>query len=166
MSRLLVVVLVCTLVAVSSLAENAFRPPAFGAVNKATSPDALIKADRDFDGVTAEKGIDGWVSFFAEEGMQLTPEGNIKGHEAIRAYMGPAFARPGFSLRWKPTFADIGASGDLGYTTGTYESRGTDAQGNPVVRTGRYVSIWKKQKDGSWKVVLDTGSPDAPPRKP
>ena len=154
MSRLLFVVLVCALVAVSSLAEK-----------KATSPDALMKADRDFDRVTAEKGIDGWVSFFAEDGMQLTPEGNIKGHQAIRAYMGPAFARPGFSLRWKPTFADIADSGDLGYTTGTYESRGIDAQGNPVVRTGRYVSIWKKQKDGSWRVVLDTGAPDAPPRK-
>ena len=131
---------------------------------RADGPEALMKADMDFDRVTAEKGIDGWVSFFAEDGMQLTPEGNIKGHQAIRAYMGPAFARPGFSLRWKPTFADIGNSGDLGYTTGTYESRGTDAQGDLVARTGRYVSIWKKQKDGSWKVVLDTGAPDAPLR--
>ena len=131
----------------------------------ANGPEALMNADRDFDRVTAEKGIDGWVSFFAEDGMQLTPEGNIKGRQAIREYMGPAFARPGFSLRWKPTFADIADSGDLGYTTGTYESRGTDAQGNPLVRTGRYVSIWRKQRDGAWKVVLDTGAPDAPPRK-
>ena len=132
---------------------------------RADGPEVLMKADMDFDRATAEKGIDGWVSFFAEDGMQLTPEGNIKGHQAIRNYMSSAFARRGYSLRWKPTFADIAGSGDLGYTTGTYESRGTDAQGNPVVRTGRYVSIWKKQKDGSWKVVLDTGSPDAPPRK-
>jgi len=148
-ARFLAVVLMAAIAGGLSLAEK-----------RSAGPEALMKADEEFDRVTAEKGIDGWVSFFAEDGMQLTPEGNIKGHAAIREYMGPAFARPGFSLRWKPVSADIASSGDLGYTTGTYESRGTDAQGKPVVRTGRYVSIWKKQKDGSWKVVLDTGQQD------
>jgi ketosteroid isomerase-like protein len=135
------------------------------AAKKADTPEALMSADRDFDRTTAEKGIEGWVSFFAEDGMQLTPGGNIRGHQAIREYMGPVLARPGFSLRWKPAFADVGRSGDLGYSTGTYESHSIDAKGNPVVRTGRYVSIWKKQRDESWKVVLDTGVPDAPPRE-
>ena len=123
--------------------------------------EALMRADLDFAKDTAAKRIDGWVAWFAEEGMQLTPEGNIKGRAAIREYMGPAFARPDWSLAWKPTFAEISRSGDLGYTTGTYESRGKDAQGKPTLRTGRYVTIWKKQADGSWKVVLDTGHPDA-----
>ena len=97
--------------------------------------------------------------------MQLTPEGNIVGHAAIREYMGRAFANPDFSLQWEPKAGDISKAGDLGYTTGTYVSRGKDAQGNPVARTGRYVSIWKKQADKTWKVVLDTGNPDPPPRK-
>ena len=124
-------------------------------------PEALMQADLDFAKDTAAKRVDGWVAWFAADGMQLTPEGNIKGHAAIREYMGAAFARPDWSLTWKPTFAEMSRSGDLGYTTGTYESRGKDAQGQPTLRTGRYVSIWKKQADGTWKVVLDTGHPDA-----
>lgn len=126
--------------------------------------EVLKQADVDFAKATAEKGIEGWVSYFAEDGMQVTPEGNIRGHAAIREYMGPAFANPDFALAWKPTAADISQSGDLGYTTGTYESHGKDAQGKAVVRTGRYVTIWKKQPDGKWRVVVDIGNPDAPPR--
>jgi ketosteroid isomerase-like protein len=54
--------------------------------------------------------------------------------------------------------ADISASGDLGYTYGTYEFRAVGKDGNPVVEHGKYTSIWKKQRDGSWKVVLDMGN--------
>ena len=122
--------------------------------------EVLKQADRDFAKATAERRVEGWVSNFAEEGVQLTPEGNIRGHQAIREYMA-VLAQPEFSLAWQPVFADISRSGDLGYTLGTYELHSRDAQGNAVKRTGRYVTIWKKQKDGSWKVVLDTGHPDA-----
>lgn len=154
-AAILVLIFVAVAFRVSSVAQE-----------KRAGPDLLMKADMDFDRATAEKGIEGWVSYFAEDGTQVTPDGNIKGHAAIREYMGPAFARPGFSLRWKPTFADISGSGDLGYTTGTYESRGKNAQGQEVVRTGRYVTIWKKQAGGNWKVAVDIGNPDAPPQKP
>jgi ketosteroid isomerase-like protein len=61
-------------------------------------------------------------------------------------------------LTWTPVGADISASGDLGYTYGTYEFRSRDKDGKPVVDHGKYTSIWKKQKDGSWKVVLDMGN--------
>jgi ketosteroid isomerase-like protein len=65
-------------------------------------------------------------------------------------------------LTWTPVGADISSSGDLGYTYGTYEFESKDKDGKPVVEHGKYTSIWKKQRDGSWKVVLDMGnaSPD------
>jgi ketosteroid isomerase-like protein len=62
------------------------------------------------------------------------------------------------SLTWKPIGADVSSSGDLGYTYGTYEFRSKDASGKPSVSHGKYTSIWKRQKDGSWKVVLDMGN--------
>ena len=59
-----------------------------------------------------------------------------------------------FSLTWKPEKAELAASGDLGYTYGiyTYHDKDTTYQGT-------YVSIWKKQSDGSWQFILDTGNP-------
>ncbi len=87
--------------------------------------------------------------------------GTITGRAAIREDMAKAFADTAFTLTWEPLQSD--ASGDLGYTNGTYEARFRDAKGNAMTRTGRYLTIWKKQADGSWKVVRDIGVQDAPP---
>ena len=45
--------------------------------------------------------------------------------------------------------------GDLGYSIGTLEVTVNDAEGNPVTRGGKYTTVWRKQKDGQWKVVSD-----------
>jgi ketosteroid isomerase-like protein len=52
----------------------------------------------------------------------------------------------------------MAASGDFGYTYGTFEFRSRDKEGKLVSNYGKYTSIWKRQKDGSWKVVLDMGN--------
>jgi ketosteroid isomerase-like protein len=59
-------------------------------------------------------------------------------------------------MTWEPQGGDISASGDLGYTYGIYEMRFKDSSGN--VERGTYVTVWKKQEDGRWKVVLDSGN--------
>jgi uncharacterized protein (TIGR02246 family) len=125
---------------------------------------ALRQADIDFAKATAERGVDGWVSYFAEDGSMFPGNAPIvTGKDAIRAYMAPAFADPSFSLTWQPTRADVSRSGDLGYTVGSFERKSSDPQGNPAVRRGKYVTIWKKQADGNWKVVVDIGNLDQPP---
>ncbi len=63
----------------------------------------------------------------------------------------------GISLSWKPLFAAISRSADLGYTTGPAEWRKTREDEKPF-GYGQFVSVWRKQKDGTWKVVLDLGS--------
>lgn len=60
-------------------------------------------------------------------------------------------------MTWQPVKAEISASGDLGYTYGYYQARSHTAQGD-VVREGKYTTIWRKQSDGTWKVVLDIGN--------
>ena len=129
--------------------------------------EALMQADRDFDRATAETGVEGWVSYFAEDG-QMFPAGAemVSGRQAIREAMAPAFGDPEFSLRWKPLGADVSRAGDLGYTYGTYVARGPSPQGGAVERHGKYVSIWKKQADGSWKIVVDIGNSSPQPSTP
>ena len=63
-----------------------------------------------------------------------------------------------YQLTWTPTDALMGPSGDMGYTWGHFEGHSKDANGNPVITTGRYMTIWRREKDGTWKVVLDAGS--------
>jgi ketosteroid isomerase-like protein len=63
-----------------------------------------------------------------------------------------------YHLTWTTTDAQMGPSGDMGYTWGHFEGHSKDAAGNPVTTTGRYVTVWRKEKDGSWKVVLDAGA--------
>jgi len=58
-------------------------------------------------------------------------------------------------LTWEPEFAEIAASGELGYTTGPYEVR--PRRGAEPSGFGHYISIWKMQPDGGWKVFLDIG---------
>jgi ketosteroid isomerase-like protein len=56
----------------------------------------------------------------------------------------------------------MGPSGDMGYTWGHFEGRSKDANGNPVLTSGRYITMWRKQSDGTWKVVLDAGANEPP----
>lgn len=68
-------------------------------------------------------------------------------------------------LSWNPAFADIAASGELGFTTGPWEYRKDKGDKQAVVH-GNYVSLWRKQSDGQWKVIIDLGISNPPPTTP
>lgn len=125
------------------------------------APDAsvLLAADSAFDAAVANGGSAAWVEWFAESGAMIREGvGEIRGRDAILEAVA-SLDRPDVSLRWTPARADIAAGGDLGWTTGSYVFRATGPEGDPVEGRGRYVSIWRRQEDGSWKVVMDLGNP-------
>jgi ketosteroid isomerase-like protein len=105
----------------------------------------------------AKRGGAAFADWFAPDGVAL---GNgaqpLVGRVAIAksANWDPKV----YQLTWTPTDARMGPSGDMGYTWGHFEGHSKDANGNPVTTTGRYMTIWRKQPDGDWKVVLDAGS--------
>jgi ketosteroid isomerase-like protein len=125
----------------------------------AGNAEVLLEADRAFDRDTNARAIDGWVDWFAEDG-RMFPDGRdvIQGKAAIRELMGPFLSSTGNSLRWEPIAGDIAASGDLGYTFGHSTSLRPNDKGEMTQHYGKYVTIWKKQADGSWKVALDIGN--------
>lgn len=132
-----------------------------GAPSATLPPDlsVLMEADRAFAAAVAADGTEAWVSWFAEDGAQIQPGvGEIRGRDAIRELMA-GLDDPNFSLTWEPRRADIAASGDLGWTTGSYVSEGIGEDGQPRQAQGRYVTIWRRQPDGSWKIVMDLGNP-------
>ncbi|MFZ5353497.1 MAG: YybH family protein [Bacillota bacterium] len=119
----------------------------------------LMALDKEFDMATSEKGVEGWVSYFSEDGIMVPSQGEIiKGKEAIYKRMQGAFGTAGFSLRWQPEAAKVSEDGTMGYTYGRYVRKHPDKDGTIMEGTGRYTSIWQLQNDGSWKIVLDIGN--------
>jgi ketosteroid isomerase-like protein len=126
-------------------------------------PAALLALDEEFARTSAAKGLEGWLSYFAEDAAIFPRNAPIvRGKSAIREQYAKTHFTPE-GLTWKPVAADAAASGDLGYTYGTWQWTGKDADGKPVTQTGKYFTEWKKQKDGTWKLVADFGAPDLPP---
>lgn len=124
---------------------------------------ALMRLDEEFCASFQEKGVAGWLAYWAEDAIVFPPRGPIlRGKvEAVRYYKALFGSRPG-ALRWKPAGGDVSASGDLGFTFGTWVSSRPGADAKLVTTTGKYFTTWKKQRDGSWKIVADIGQPDAP----
>ena len=114
---------------------------------------ALMQADREFSAEAARRGPDGFADWFATTRiLKFRGKGApLATREEVRADMKKSFEGREFNLKWEPVKADIAASGDLGYTYGTWTA------GNA---RGHYLTIWKKQSGGNWKVVVDFGNPD------
>jgi ketosteroid isomerase-like protein len=68
-------------------------------------------------------------------------------------------------LIWRPIFASIARSADLGYTTGPWEYKKSRDDAKPQA-FGDFITIWKRQVDGVWRVVLDVGTNYPQPKEP
>jgi ketosteroid isomerase-like protein len=131
--------------------------PATVSTPKVEKPDleaerqTLLDLDVAFSEASQARGAaQAFYEFMAPEGTLLqTGEPPIKGIETIRVRLA---AGPQGTLIWKPVEADVSPSAAMGYTWGSYESR-SKTPGHKM-SYGKYVNVWKKQKDGTWKVVL------------
>jgi ketosteroid isomerase-like protein len=127
-------------------------------VDVAKERKALMDADTQFARDTAERGVEGWVSWFTDDGTMYPPARDaIEGRAAIREQMvdlhDPRSGQGGLRLDWQPIRAEVSESGELGWTTGT-----SKVVTNAGMRQGRYITVWRKQADGSWKVWADLGN--------
>jgi len=125
------------------------------------STNDLMEADRAFARAAAERGIDGWMSFFTEDAARVLGDGRVVvGLEQIRAVDSASFADPEIRLTWDPTDAGLFADGDHGFTKGRFAVVRVEApDGTPPLSEGAYLSIWRRDA-GTWKVILDTSVPE------
>ena len=135
------------------------------AQQKPISPELLKLADseRAFSRTSVEKGVRAsFVEFFAQDAINFTPHPS-NAQDFFRNRPAPTAPQP-FTLKWEPVFADISQAGDLGYTTGPVTN--TDNENKRPVRYSYYFSIWRKQADGNWKVLIDYGISTPSPTDP
>ena len=109
------------------------------------------------NGDEAEGGGKAFATWFAEDGVSLANgQAPVHGHDAIAKQA--TWSAKDYQLIWTPTDAVMSPTGDMGYTWGHYEGHSRDADGNTKVTSGRYLTIWRKEPDGAWKVVLDASN--------
>jgi len=115
----------------------------------------LIKMEKEFSDYVQQQGIPAGFGKYAAEDAVINRNGNlIKGREAINKFY-QATRTKNDKLVWAADFADVSASGEMGYTFGNYTYTAVDSAGNAKEYKGIFHTVWKRQKDGSWKFVYD-----------
>ena len=145
-------------------APDTNKSAAGAADTRAADEATLRKLDDDWSKAAAAKDVEKTASFYSDDALVMPPNSPVlKGKDAAREMWKSMFAVPGFGGGWRATTVAVAKSGDLGYTTGPYEITETDANGKPMTDKGKYLAVWKKQADGSWKCVADMFNTDLPP---
>ncbi len=111
------------------------------------------------------KDLDAQMELYSDDQIpiMMPPNGPIvKGKENIRAFFEPTYNRSDFSITWHPETVEVAESGEIGFVIGIYESQINDANGNPIEDKGKYIEIWRKQKDGKWKCTADIFNSNIP----
>lgn len=118
----------------------------------------LMEIDREFARQSVENGShSSFLAYIDDSCVLLRPN---RAPVVGRNKIAEMFSTPdtSFTLNWEPSFANVAISGDLGYTYGIYNIEMDSPEGTVVTKEGTYVTVWKKDKDGKWKFVLDTGN--------
>ncbi len=118
-------------------------------------------ADVGMLGAAKEKNVEGVLVYYTDDASLLPPNApTARGKEAIGAIWTQLLANPDVS--WQTTRVEVSSAGDLAYATGTYKITVDASDDNPVSEIGKWVAVWKKQADGSWKCVADIFNSDGP----
>lgn len=138
------------------------QPPAPADLS-AAAVEAVRAADIAWEKAFSGRDTTAAIAAIEPTGSVLAPNGPIAtGPEAIRAVFAGWYAMPAMTLHWQLAAVEAARSGDLAYSRGTYELTFNDPKGKPVTDHGKYATVWRKQADGTWKVVLDMFNSDLP----
>lgn len=128
--------------ACSAKVDTAAGPPADAVLASA------LQADKDFAAAAKKDGLKAaFLAWFEPEGEFIDSGGRVSG--AAKIAEGFAQAPPSFMIEWTPDGAKASAAGDFAFTTGRYVIK----VGDQVGEQGRYVSLWRKDAAGAWKVT-------------
>ena len=170
MKRLLILSAVAALALPLTACNQAAPAPA------ASTHDADVKAIQDGEAQWvadwASKDANKLAARYTDDAVLMTPGAEpFSGKDAIAKILATWVTDPAVSLKFQPTKVDAASSGDVAWSEGTYTLTMTDPASKKVVNDhGTYVTVYKKQADGSWKAVSDIASssvpmtPPAPPK--
>ena len=134
-----------------------------GAADAAAEARALAALNDKWAADTTSKDADKVAAYYAEAALLYPPGGVlVRGRVAARKVWADMLALPQFQITWKTQHSYVSKSGELGYTSGNFQDAFKDKDGKLVKETGKFLCVWEKQADGSWKAIHDMWNSDAP----
>jgi ketosteroid isomerase-like protein len=128
-----------------------------------TALESMVATELAFAKMAQEQGTrQAFSAFIADDGILFRP-GPVKGKEWLAKNPAPVSDKHPW-LSWYPAVAVISLAGDMGYTSGPWEFR-PDVNDAKAVAFGNFLTVWKKQTDGSWKFAIDLGISGPSPRE-
>ena len=126
--------------------------------------ETLRNADAVIANAVSNKNLDTLISFYAEDASLLpTAEPKVEGRDAIKKEWQHTFQIPDFTNKSNLTKIEISDDGTMAYTMGSYLATMQGEDGKQVQEPGKWVTIWRKQRDGRWLIIVDTYNTDIPP---
>ncbi len=127
--------------------------------NIAAAKAAINSATTEWSKDIAAKDIDKCVAMYEDDAVLFAPNAPaVIGKDAIRAAWKQLLAAPKIQITFPATTIDVARSADLAVQRGAFQAVTTDAKGKSSTENGRFVIVWQKQPDGSWKVLADTNA--------
>ena len=138
------------------LAATASCAPQAPSVDLEAERTALREADSRYTQLATAKDADGVSGLYAADATIYPPAGaTASGLDGVREFAAAFMSVPEMTISFRPLVIDVSRDGDMGYTINAVETTIPDEAGNPVTQVFRDVHLWRKQADGSWKVVVD-----------
>ncbi len=148
----------CTLLTVLALASAGCAKK----VDVTAAKTALQTADADWSASVAQ-GADAFAGFVAADGVIMPPnEPAVNGPAAAKDWAAKMISMPGFGVTWTANVVEVAASGDVGVTSGSYDLHANAPDGSTFSDHGKYLTVWKKDASGAWKVAHDIFNSDMP----
>jgi ketosteroid isomerase-like protein len=146
-------------VAVAAICGSAATRRALAQTGSQAASREIVQADTEFARAVAERNRERFLSFIADVTTFNGGSANeLRGRDAVMKDWDDFFDPNGPTLTWTPTKGEVIGAGDVGYTAGRSLFRARAVDGSLTERRGEYLTVWRRQRDGSWKVVFDTGS--------
>ena len=153
---------VAVLLAAASLTLLGSNQQGDGSAESASK--AVRTADASFQQAIAAKDLNKIMSFYADSAVLMpAAKPQLAGKAAVQKEWQELLSIPAFQNSSKLLRVETAGSNDLAYTMGSYETRLMGEDGKVLTEPGKWLSVWKKQPDGTWRVVVETYNTDIPP---
>jgi ketosteroid isomerase-like protein len=136
--------------------------PAAPAVDLKASEQAVRDADAAWAKAAAAHDVSSALSYYASDAVVLPAHEAMLTNRPDMLKSWTALLDKNNTVSWKSVWVESAKSGDLVYVVGTYTLTTKAGKGKPDVDRGKYLAVWKKQDDGSWKAEANTWNSDLP----
>jgi ketosteroid isomerase-like protein len=116
----------------------------------------VVCAETGFSRAAEARDKDKFLSFVDPDARFIS--GRVaRGRDEIGKAWGPVLSPDGPAMRWRPAFVEVTSDGNLAISRGPYRSRRVGEDGTEIESWGHFISTWRRNADGEWQVVFDSG---------